>query len=283
MWLPANLCHDTFVLELAVEVAGTDRPHVLLSNGAARRHPSGRRWEVRFPESFTSLSPLLFLRPADEVRSARASTLAGGRQLEVLCATVAEEGAGPDVTAADVAAWLCYYAARYGPWAHAGQFVAVVWDHPRGMEYDGATTASEQAIEHEVFHSWFGRGVKPATASDGWIDEAMASWATASRRSPAARFTDEELGLDEPPTLLYPAHPWSRHTPREAYSAGPRLLSGVARLMGGAAQLRAALAGWYKDHAGGLATTAELAEHLGRWCGKDLGPWWDRYVYGRGD
>ena len=95
MWLPANLCHDTFLLELAVEVAGTDRPHVLLSNGAVREHTPGRRWEVRFPESFTSLSPLLSLSPADEVRSARASTVAGGRELEVLCATVAEQGQAP--------------------------------------------------------------------------------------------------------------------------------------------------------------------------------------------
>ena len=192
-------------------------------------------------------------------------------------------GAGPEVTAADVAAWLCYFASRYGPWADGDRFVAVVWDHPRGMEYDGATTVSEQAIEHEVFHSWFGRGVKPASAADGWIDEAMASWATASRRSPAARFAEEELGLDEPLTLLCPTHPWSRHTPREAYSAGRRLLSGVAHLMGGAAQLRAALASWYQEHAGGPATTAQLAEHLGRWCGRDLSPWWDRYVYGRAD
>ena len=35
------------------------------------------------------------------------------------------------------------------------------------MEYDGATTAAVGAVEHEVLHSWFGRGIKPARASDG--------------------------------------------------------------------------------------------------------------------
>jgi aminopeptidase N len=149
------------------------------------------------------------------------------------------------------------------------------------MEYDGATTTCEDALEHEVFHSWFGRGVKPASAADGWIDEAMASWATASRNSSTPRYAADELSLDGPPTLLCPGHPWSRHTPREAYAGGSRLLSGVAHRMGGAGALRAALAGWYREHVGGFATTAQLAEHLERWSGLELGPWWDRYVYGR--
>ena len=74
----------------------------------------------------------------------------------------------------------------------------------------------------------------------------MATWATASQRAPSGRFAVEELGLDEPPSLLYPAHPWSRYTPREAYAAGGRLMSGLAHMAGGAAQLRSALAAWHK-------------------------------------
>jgi aminopeptidase N len=131
-----------------------------------------------------------------------------------------------------------------------------------------------------VFHSWFGRGVKPECASDGWIDEAMASWATASRRAATGRFQAEPLGLDEEPSLLYLPHPWSRHTPRKAYGAGSRLFSGLAHMAGGAAQLRSALAAWYDAHGGGAASTEDLARHLEAWCGRDLSPWWDRYVYG---
>ncbi len=156
----------------------------------------------------------------------------------------------------------------------------MLWGETRGMEYDGATTTSAPALEHEVFHSWFGRGVKPASASDGWIDEAMASWATASRRAATGRFQAEPLGLDEEPSVLFPAHPWSRHTPREAYTAGSRLLSGVAHMAGGAAELRSALAAWYGSYGGGAASTQDLARHLSEWCGQDLRPWWERYVYG---
>jgi aminopeptidase N len=150
------------------------------------------------------------------------------------------------------------------------------------MEYDGATTSAVGALEHETFHSWFGRGVKPARASDGWIDEAWTTWSTASRSSEIPRFAVQELGLDEDPVELYPAHPWSRHTPVDAYSSGARLFAGIADRLGGADRLRAAMADWYRANAGGLVTTDGLAAHLQAWSGIDIGPWWARYVHGRG-
>ncbi len=280
MWLPANLCHDQFAVQLEVEIAGTARPHVLLANGTAVEHTPGYGWSVRYPETFTSLSPLLVVGPSDHVRAQQTTVQAGGKETRVRVARV--DGVGTDLhdVTADIAAWLSYFTERYGPWTHGDDFLAVIWDMPRGMEYDGATTACEPAIEHEVFHSWFGRGVKPARAADGWVDEAMATWATASRRATSGRFAVEELGLDEPPSLLYPAHPWSRHTPREAYAAGGRLMSGLAHMAGGAAQLRSAFAAWHKAHSGRPASTRELAAHMESWCGRDLTPWWDRYVHG---
>jgi aminopeptidase N len=149
------------------------------------------------------------------------------------------------------------------------------------MEYDGATTSSVPALEHEVFHSWFGRGIKPARAADGWIDEAWTTWAT-SHRPEQPRFSAEPLGLEEPPVELYPQHPWARRTPEEAYTDGPRLFAGLAYLFGGAERLRAAMAEWYQVNAGRLVTTDGLAAHLKSWSGVDISPWWGRYVHGRG-
>jgi hypothetical protein len=280
MWFPANLCHDRLAVELDVEVVGTDRPHLLLANGEVDATVPGYRWTVRYPATYTSLSPMLVLAPADEVEVAQATVLAGGQELALEMALLEGSGADLEAVTADCGAWLAGFGQRYGPWAHGGRFLAAIWGPPRGMEYDGATTASVEALEHEVFHSWFGRGVKPASAADGWVDEAMATWATASSRSGAARWACQELGLDEPPSLLCPPHPWSRHTPREAYAQGARLLAGVAHMAGGPAPLRSALAAWHKRYAGGPASTEDLARHLSQWCGRDLSPWWDRYVHG---
>ena len=291
MWLPANLCHDRFELSVDVCVVGATAAdlapggalaHTVVTNGTETVRAPGR-WRIDYPAHFTALSPLLVLAPEAEMEVTRGrAPLAGrARHLEVVTARHREVGADLAACQADIIGWLAGAAARYGPWVHGPRFTAVVWGPGRGMEYDGATTASVAALEHEVFHSWFGRGVKPARASDGWIDEAWTSWATSSRRADEGRFAEVDLGLDEPPVLLYPPHPWSRFTPVESYREGARLFAGMARLMGGADRLRSAMAAWYRAHAGGLVTTDGLESHLSAWSSDvDLRPWFDRYVHG---
>jgi hypothetical protein len=284
MWVPAPLVHDRFALHLDVCIEGTDRPHALIANTAGiDAEQGGRAWSLVYPAAFTALSPMLVLAPADtmELRRRAVSLPGRSRSLGLLTARHTDTDADLGACEADICSWLVYLAARYEPWVHGDNFSAVVWGPGRGMEYDGATTASVDALEHEVFHSWFGRGVKPARASDGWIDEAFTTWSTASRRSELPRFAVAELGLDADPVELYPAHPWSRHTAVEAYTKGAELFAGIAHQLGGADRLRAAMADWYRNNAGKLVTTDGLGTHLKLWSGMDLGQLWARYVHGR--
>jgi hypothetical protein len=281
MWVPANLCHDRFALTVEIQVTGAPDPHTVMTNGTETVAAPGR-WRIVYPGHFSSLSPMLVLAPGAELESSRGSVHLTGRAgpVEVRSARHVEVDADLAACQADVIGWLAGNAARYGPWVHGRHFTAVVWGPGRGMEYDGATTASLGALEHEVFHSWFGRGVKPARASDGWIDEAWTSWATSSRRVEEGRFAETELGLEDPPVLLCPPHPWSRFTPVESYREGARLFAGLAHLVGGAGRLRSGMAAWYRANAGGLVSTADLEAHLSKWSGVDLRPWFDRYVHG---
>jgi hypothetical protein len=284
MWIPAPLVHDRFALHLDVALEGTDRPHTVIANTAGVDSEAGRpAWSLVYPAHFTALSPMLVLAPSETLEVRRSAVNLPGRSRSLGLVTARHTDADADLGAceADLRSWLAYLATRYEPWVHGDTFSAVIFSSSRGMEYDGATTASVGALEHEVFHSWFGRGVKPARASDGWIDEAFTSWSTSSRRSELPRFAAEELTLDEEPVVLYPPHPWSRHTAVESYSHGARLFAGLAHLFGGAEQLRAAMADWYRANAGGLITTDGLAAHLRLWSGVDIGPWWARYVHGR--
>jgi hypothetical protein len=285
MWVPAPLIHDRFALYVNLEIAGTERPHTLLANTAGVDGESGgRRWSVCYPAHYAALSPMLVVAPTDTIEVRRSALALPGRQrsLGLVVARHGDVDADLGACEADLRSWLVYLASRYQPWVHGDIFSAVIWSAGRGMEYDGATTASVGALEHEVFHSWFGRGVKPARAADGWIDEAWTTWSTASRRSEVPRYASEELGLDEPPVVLYPHEHWARHTPLPAYREGARLFAGLAALLGGADRLRAAMADWYGVNAGGLVTTDGLAAHLAAWSGVDIGPWWARYVHGRG-
>ena len=44
------------------------------------------------------------------------------------------------------------------------------------MEYPGATATSLRSLGHEMFHSYFAKGVIPADGNSGWMDEGLASW-----------------------------------------------------------------------------------------------------------
>ncbi len=284
MWVPAPLVHDRFALSLAVRIDGTDRPHTLIANtGGVEAEHGNRAWSLLYPAHFTALSPMLVIAPSDMVELRRGSLPLPGRSrtLGLVTARHAETDADLAACEADIKAWLSYLITRYEPWVHGDTFWSVVWGPGRGMEYDGAATASVGALEHEVFHSWFGRGIKPARASDGWIDEAFTTWATASRRSELPRFASVELGMDEPPVELYPPHPWARRTPVESYSDGARLFAGIAHQLGGPERLRSAMADWYRANASGLVTTDGLLHHLRAWSGLDISPMWARYVHGR--
>jgi hypothetical protein len=283
MWVPAPLVHDHFSLHLDIELLGRGRPHALITNTAdVDAQTGGGKWSVHYPAHFTALSPMLVLAPADQVEVRRSRVSLAGREqpLGLIAARHLDCEADLGACEADIQAWLAYLTVRYGRWTHGDTFCAVIWASSRGMEYDGATTCSVPALEHEVFHSWFGRGVKPARAADGWIDEAWTTWAT-SQRPERPRFEVAPLGLDEPPVELYPQHAWARHTPAAAYTDGSRLFAGLAHLFGGADRLRAAMAEWYQVNAGRLVTTDGLAAHLKSWSGVDISPWWRRYVHGR--
>jgi hypothetical protein len=115
--------------------------------------------------------------------------------------------------------------ADYGPWPHPQ---LLIYNAGRGgMEYCGATITEFSALGHEMFHSYFARGVMPANGNAGWIDEALASW-----RDNGYQSTDSLWGSSS-----MSSHPYyTRTTDRAAYTFGEkfmRLLNGKLQSQGG--------------------------------------------------
>ena len=155
---------------------------------------------------------------------------------------------------------------------------AYLYQTNRSMEYPGGTTSSPTALEHELFHSWWARGLEPATYADGWLDEAWTMWNTTAN----VEFVPIALDWNSGPWLLYDAHPFARDTPDASYTNGRLVFAGLASIMG-VNTLRAAMAEFYM-----LAplprsfTTAEVEQHLH--CASGENPQvrqaFHRFVYG---
>lgn len=275
-FIPANLVFDQFELVLELRLTGTAIAHQPVTNGEVTVLGTNH-WRVSFPARFTALSPMLELRAADTLASATHTQV-----LPVSGTAVTVTAWKPAASAVDVAALTSTIGGHLadnelssGPYLHGKRFTAFV--HLGGMEYDGATTSSPGPLRHEAFHSWWGRGLKPAAQADGWFDEA---WTVYNENGAASV---QPLNFSDPPVTLSSRNPWMRSTPSASYSAGERLWKGLAAVLGVPA-LRARMNEFYAKHSARPATTEALEAHLLASTGRsEVVDAFHRFVYGLTD
>lgn len=276
MWFPANLIYDRFEFQLDLELRGAPGPHELVTNGDVE--PRGANaWRLRFPASFASFSPMIVLVPAARVERARSRvSVRGGRRIEIEVVRLRETRGSLEQLVAETEAHLREFSRTTGPWLHRDRCTIFVQRGGRSMEYDGATTTSAGALRHELFHSWWGRGVKPASQDDGWIDEAWDTWAADGGRTRGG-----PAPPDGPPVALHTGDPWNRITAGASYGAGSAFFARLAARIG-ADKLSSAMADFYRKNAQRSVTTAALEDHLVRAAHDDeLRKLFARYVHGR--
>jgi hypothetical protein len=254
-WLPANMPWDRHPISLGVSL-DAEAEHLVISNAAVEQL-APHEWQLEFPATSTTMDPMLVLMPIDEQTSQVGLHPAINGQLIPYAVHVAADVATPaPIIASNLGAHLDGFVLALGDYAHPAMTV-YVYPTNRSMEYAGATTTSVAALEHEVFHSWWARGLSPATYADGWIDEAWAVFGTGWQA-----YVTTPFNWDAGPTQLYDPHPFARDTPDAAYTSGRLLFAGLGDLMG-LAPLQAAMLELYAS-AGpiGSVTTAQLERHL---------------------
>jgi hypothetical protein len=276
-WVPANLIWDQYSIALELVVTGTPVAHRLITNGAVTTL-GANHWRAAFPDRFTALSPLLEIRAADTLTAATTTV-----NLPISGSTVTVEAIRlSSSTTIDLAAalanlsiWLPANEQAIGRYLHGNRFTAFLIQG--GMEYEGGCTATSGTLEHEAFHSWWGRGAKPASQADGWWDE---GWNVYHDLGGAGV---QPFDFAEPPVELCSRNPYSRVTPVQAYTAGERFFSGVAALSS-PANLTSWMGEFYRHHLDRPTTTEALETHLvARSGAEDLVDAFHRWVYGFGD
>ena len=226
-YLPTNLEHDAYAMTLDVGVRGPAREYSVYTNGTVSR-TGPQSWRIVFPAHFGCSSVYFHLVPSEEAVEERFELPSSrGSPIPVVVYRLR------DGSESRLRKSLGEYRAKitevvsdlektYGPWPHPGLLVQG-GDPIKGMEYCGAATARVKSLDHELFHSYLGRGIIPANGNAGWIDEAVATWRERGRPS--------RPGPPEPGPPLAGRSVYARHTEGSAFAAGAEVIAHLDYLL----------------------------------------------------
>lgn len=275
-WLPANLMFDQYSISLEIKILNTMAVHSVITNGQITIKGMNH-WSIDFPDRFTSVSPMLEVRASDSLIWQNDNVVLPASGKNVTIETWKPFSSSISLTAEinNIKTFLAENENNYGPYLHDERFVAFF--NGGGMEYEGAATTSTSALLHETFHSWFARGIKPASQADGWYDEGYTT------------FNDEgandvvPFDFSNPPILLCSRDPWQRHTPSNSYGDGSNFWKGMASLLG-LTNLKSLMANIYEKYKGQPVSTQMIEEFFLSKTGNVLVvDAFHRFVYGFSD
>ncbi len=229
-YLPANFEYDQVKMKMMVHFKGISQPQKIYTNGVVKKlHKDQESYEITYPSYFTSSSLFFHTLPAGSTNELNFSLRSlDGRMIPVTVYTTTTQfpgGTSLEVLKNKSTEYFHELEKDYGAWPHDG---LIVYNAGMGgMEYCGATMTSLSALGHEMFHSYFARGVMPANGNSGWIDEALASWRDEGYQSSSSLMGSSRMSA-------HPRH--TRSTDMNAYNFGERFmqyLEGKLKAQGG--------------------------------------------------
>lgn len=266
---PSGFEDDDFALTLTLQAPGAIGMHKVYTNGEVTARTSSE-WRVRFPSYFSTSSCFVHLTNRN-FPEAKLTIQGEERQIPV---TVYGDVASEVVTAkVQLPALFKELERDYGPYVHPS-FVAFVTSFNGGMEYSGATITSARSLSHELFHSWFARGVYPAEGRSGWIDEALASWRDNGYQRASTL-------LSRAPTTMGDESPYLLQTARNSYADGRALMAEFDLLFAKAGGLKPLLRDFMDHYRFARYTSEEFRWFLESETGVNLGAYFKRYVDAR--
>lgn len=173
-YLPTNLEYDQYSMTFYVNIIGTNKPHRLYANGSITAQNNKLKFKFTYPKYFTASSGFYHLAPVGAFEELQFDfTSVSGAKIPVLIYGKSDTTNFTEYKTTTLKT-LNELESDYGAFPHPQ---VVVYNNGKGgMEYCGATMTEYWALEHELTHSYFARGLVPANGNAGWIDEAIASW-----------------------------------------------------------------------------------------------------------
>lgn len=273
-FIPTNLEYDNIKMDFTVNYVGRTLPHHVFANGNVTP-VSDNQVKIVFPDYFTVNSLYFHTTPTNavEVINFKFNSI-DGRELPVTIY------AAPGFEASELGSFktqtlrvLAELEQDYGAFRHNSVTIfnaSLASMGLGGMEYAGATVTDLSSLSHELFHSYFARGMTPANGNAGWIDEALASW--------------RDDGYDRLATLQgtsrMAARPlYTRKTDTAAYSFGARFMAFLNDKFNAKGGLRPFMNSLLEEKLFVPITTEDFIGAMERFYSEPVQGIFNRYVY----
>ncbi len=271
-YLPTNMLFDRIPMQFNVKFIGAKEKQKVYANGDIQV-VSDSEINISFREGLNANCVYFHTMPESAVQeNAFTFKSVDGR---VLPAVVYMMNDGSNLTAKletqkrNIVKILDELESDYGGFVHPSITVYIAGSG--GMEYSGATMTSTSALGHELFHSYFARGVLHANGNSGWIDEALASWRDGGYNS-ISRLPGTTTMASKPDYI--------RATDRNAYSFGERFFSLMDNKVKTRGGLKPFLREMMEKQSFKPLTTEEFIGFMDKFYGMSFAADFKKYVYG---
>lgn len=268
---PANFEYDQMAQHVELKVLNATTPHIVYTNGVSRSLASNQ-WSLDFSPTYTTSSYYIHLVPQEKFVSQ--SFVYQGIEKAIPVTVYAKVQNHVRLGIEQVNRSLQNHEATYGAYLHPSLVVYVTGNfYGGGMEYCGATATDVSAINHELAHMWFARGVMPASGNAGWVDEALATWTDEG-------FARRTIGERSPVNMSG----WSlyrRDTDDKAYTQGAKFIAELDGLFATRGGMRPLLKNFFATYKSHVIETSDFIANLETQTQTALQPYFDRYVFGK--
>lgn len=270
-YIPSNFEFDQYQMIMNVKFEGTKTAKQDIYTNGEVTQTSPNSYKIVYPEYFTVSCPYFHTTPKGKKKRIDFTyTSIDGRELPVTVYT--SWWSHPRKFKLEAEKIFKELENDYGPWAHKGLVAYETIPGTGGMEHAGATQTSLAALDHEMLHSYFAKGVMPANGNAGWIDEAIASWRDYGyQRKPLPGFTGSNLGSGSP---------YQRNTDSRAYALGREFMAYLDYRLQDMGGLKAFLRGYFQAYKHQVITQEHFKNNLEFFSGLDLSDAFDTYIWG---
>jgi hypothetical protein len=271
-YLPASFEYDQVKMNFEVNFIGGEN-QIIYTNGKVTSK-SRSVYSISYPKHFNVSSIFFHTVPKGETNESRGSFRSlDGREIPVVVYNKSSSwtgAAGMDRMKAKALEIFNELEKDYGAWPH--EQLIIYNAGMGGMEYCGATMTDSGALGHELFHSYFARGMMPANGNSGWIDEALASWRDSFY--PRTTSLSGTSGMSN--------HPYyTRTTDTAAYSFGARFMAYLDGKLADKGGLKPFMRHVTDKRIFAPLFVEEFSKELSQFTGIDVGEDFRKYTYGK--